>query len=636
MSINWLGYDTETYLIAPGRVAPTMVCASTYDGCEMGLVLRKDAKPITEKSLTSPDWGLVGANTAFDMGVIASTWPDLIPAIWTAYNEERVQCIQIAERLLKIRDGNDRYCSHQGRPPKYSLSDLVKQYFNTEMQGKVGEDIWRLRYRELDNVPIKDWPVEASSYAKLDARYAWEVWSMQLGQDMPTLNTHTITGFACMLMRAWGLRADPAKVEELRCKLEIEIADATPKLIDMGLVRQDGSRNMAAIRDRIEKAYEANNQAPPRTKPSTKYPEGQIKTDGDTLREVTDDSLVLLEETSYTRTLYNGFLPRLQEATVRPFCPRWNPLVSTARTSCGSKEDPGNLQNQPRKGGVRECWIPRKGNVYVAADYDTAELCSLAEVLLELFGESTLADVLIDGYDPHLMTAGNLLGWDWAYVAAVSMDSNHAEYDLLMDTRQLAKVVNFGAPGLLSAEGFQSYAGGYGLDLTEDKAFSVLGGWADTYPEIPGEYFPYIKKMCMLGGGTACIEHPITGFIRGDCKATVAANHFFQHLTAMGAKSALNRVVRECYDISLNTALFGARVIAFIHDEIIIEVPEEYAHEAAMWLVEVMKEQMQPFTPRIPVGVEAAMMRRWWKKAKPVYSPTTKRLIPWVPKKKAA
>tara|TARA_Y100000034_G_scaffold68883_1_gene83124 strand:+ start:227 stop:2125 length:1899 start_codon:yes stop_codon:yes gene_type:complete len=632
MSINWLGYDTETYLIAPGRICPTMVCASTYDGREMGLLLRKDAKPITQKALTDPDWGLVGANTAFDMGVVAATWSDLIPAIWRAYNEERVRCVQVAERLLKIRDGHDKFCPTQGTPPKYSLATLVKQYFGTDMEGKVGDDIWRLRYRELDEVPIAEWPIEASSYAKLDARYAWEIWAMQQGQNMPTLNTHTVTGFAMLLMRAWGLRADPAQVEELRCKLEIEIADATPKLIDLGLVRTSGSRNMAAIRERIEGAYKANNEAAPRTKPSTSYPEGQVKTDGDTLRGVTDPALTLLEETSYTRTLYNGFLPRLQEATVRPFCPRWNPLVATARTSCGTKEDPGNLQNQPRKGGVRECWIARDGTVYVTADYGTAELRSLAEVLLDLLGESSLADVLIEGNDPHLMTAATLMGWDFASVKAVSMDENHPEYELVEDRRQLSKALNFGAPGMLSAPSFRSYAAGYGLVLTEDEAHDALGAWADTYPEIPGPYFAHIKKMCMLGGGTACVEHPLTGFIRGDCKATVAANHYFQHLTAMGAKTALYKTVQECYDVTCDSPLFGARVIAFIHDEVIIECPEEYAHEAAGRMVEIMKQEMQRYTPSIPVEVEPAMMRRWWKKAKPVYSKASGRLIPWEPK----
>jgi DNA polymerase-1 len=632
--MSWLGYDTETYLIAPGRIAPTMVCVSTYDGRGMDLLLRKDAKPITTKALTDPDWGIVGANTAFDMGVAAATWPDLIPAIWRAYNEERIRCVQIAERMLKIRDGNDKFCPIQGKPPRYSLGDLVKQYLGIEMVGKKGEDIWRLRYRELDNVPIDSWPKEASSYAMLDARYAWEVWAMQEGQEMPTLNLHTVTSFAMLLMRAWGLRADPVKVAELKRKLEIEIADATPKLIDMGLVRATGSRNMAAIRERIENAYQAQNETAPRTASSDKYPEGQISTSGDTLRGVTDEGLSLLEETSYTRTLYNGFLPRLEEATVHPFCPRWNALVATARTSCGSKEDPGNLQNQPRKGGVRECWIARDGHVYVAADYETAELRSLAEVLLELFGESALADVLIEGKDPHKMTAASLLDWTYEDVVAVAMDENHADYSLVMDRRQLSKIVNFGAPGMLSAPVFRQYAAGYGVVLTEDEAFETIAAWRLTYPEIPGPYFNHIKKQCIYGGGTASITHPLTGFMRGDCRATSAANHYFQHLTAMGAKAALNKVVQQCYDLTLNSPLFGARTIAFIHDEVIIEVREEYAHEASLQLVKVMKDEMQKVTPRIPVGVEVSMMRRWYKGAKPVYSKASGRLIPWEPKVK--
>jgi len=78
------------------------------------------------------------------------------------------------------------------------------------------------------------------------------------------------------------------------------------------------------------------------------------------------------------------------------------------------------------------------------------------------------------------------------------------------------------------------------------------------------------------------------------------------------------------------TALFGCRPIAFIHDEIILEVPEDGAPEAALRLEEVMVDIMSEYMPDIPVKADAHLMRRWYKSAEPVHN-SDGVLIPWEP-----
>lgn len=59
--------------------------------------------------------------------------------------------------------------------------------------------------------------------------------------------------------------------------------------------------------------------------------------------------------------------------------------------------------------------------------------------------------------------------------------------------------------------------------------------------------------------------------------------------------------------------LYGSRPVLFIHDEIICEVPEERAPEAADELARLMLQAMKPFTPDLNMQAEAWVSRRWSK-----------------------
>ena len=88
------------------------------------------------------------------------------------------------------------------------------------------------------------------------------------------------------------------------------------------------------------------------------------------------------------------------------------------------------------------------------------------------------------------------------------------------------------------------------------------------------------------------------------------------------------RVVKATH--TPDDALYGCHVVAFIHDEVIIEAPSERIHEAGERLSELMIAAMAEWCPDVTIRAEAHAMERWYKDAEPVHQ--AGRLVPWRPR----
>jgi hypothetical protein len=111
-----------------------------------------------------------------------------------------------------------------------------------------------------------------------------------------------------------------------------------------------------------------------------------------------------------------------------------------------------------------------------------------------------------------------------------------------------------------------------------------------------------------------------TGRIRGGVTFTAARNTPFQGLAADGAKLAMWQLL-----------LAGYRVVAFVHDEFVIELPADADHTAQAKHVEhICCQAMQQLVGDIPIECEYALANRWYKQATAVRD-ITGRLIPWQP-----
>lgn len=266
---------------------------------------------------------------------------------------------------------------------------------------------------------------------------------------------------------------------------------------------------------------------------------------------------------------------------------------------------------------MRECFVPRPGRLYAAADYAGMELRTWAQVCIAALGRSRMAEVLNAGGDPHLQIAATILGV--AYREAETL-KNHPTVD---NTRQVGKVANFGLPGGLGVATLVEYAwGNYGVALTLEQSRELKEQWLRTWPEAR-EYLDWIHRLTDQG---STVVQLYSRRVHGGVSYTKAANGFFQGLAADAAGSAGFLLARACY-VDRASVLFGSRPVNFIHDEFLVEVPEERGHECALELARLMVVGASPWLPDVPPKAEPLLMRRWSKKAKPVWREG--RLVPW-------
>lgn len=716
-------FDTETDLITPGNLTPPLVCVSTYEPAldKAKVYDRFEGMRVVRAMLERSDVVFVGQNIAYDFGVVCNEDPTLLPLVFRAYDEGRVACTQVFEKVVQVAEAR----MHE----RTDMGSLVERYLHMTLQDKkenldeypleIREEVlrsreadietirladfphiaanpnilvWRTNFRILRNEPISNYPERAVKYVLGDAKYPWLV--LQQMPAYPDMERQVSSAWDLHLMGCAGVAVDEHAVEMLERRLEEDTAEAIDFLTGIGIYDDQGRENTKATKMLVCMAYAGTDTPNPNMdkawlfsqwfewaqlnidhegKPVTcaeydlfkqvsyltsadllKFAKmrlagdsisyemkltskqrerldatleafsvwqsinsaiipvtekGSIKTDKITQRDSGNLILRTLAEASADKKLLSTYVPLLRLGVKHgKICPRWNVLVASGRTSCSSP----NLQNQPRKPGVRECFVPQPGNVWIDVDYATAELRSLAQVCLEWFGYSDMADAIKAGQDLHLAFAAKMAGvsYDEAKSRLASGDKE------IKSKRQLAKVANFGFPGGMGAG--KMYESDQKNDkptgLTEEQFSELKDGWMDAFCEMR-PYFRIHGDMSSQTDSWSTYEQLYSGRLRGGVGYCDGCNTMFQGLTADGAKEALKLLTRDCY-LNESSPLYGGQVVVFVHDEFIVEVPEErLAMGAVERVCELMVKGMEVYTPDVPAGADPAVLRRWRKDA---------------------
>jgi len=607
-----ISIDSETHLIKKGCVTPKLVCVTADYGSGSEIYNADDGTDLFEHCLQDPDTHITGQNFFFDMAVFAAHRPSLLRLIFDEIDAGRIHCTMIRDMIIANLKGDLKFIENELgelKPAKFGLAEIA--WRRLKIKVNKGKDTWRLRYNELDGVPFSEWPEAALTYAKNDATLTYDVFMSQEAECSPEGITgelgQTQAAWALYLMGAWGVRTDPDAVAKFRDAVNGDYAVQEALCVKNGFVRPTGVMNTKVVKAEIKKWFLAQGLKVPTTE------KGNIKTDRDTLSQVKGD-LVAVAERGRLRKLKTTYLPTLEKGVEVPVNASYNTMVETFRTSCRQP----NCQNPPRKGGFRECFIPRLGWLYIFCDYATLEMRTLAQVCLDLFGWSFMADALRAGKDLHLMVASEML--DISYNEAVVRLA--AGDDIVKANRSAAKPANFGFPGGMGPKAFVEFSWkSYGVRVTLDKAKQLKDTFMRMWPEMK-EYFKYCSgQLDRVGNRAQVIKGFRSGVCRGQVKYTATCNFYFQNLAAMGAKEALVNVARECY-LNETPELAGCRPVFFLHDEIGMETP--YAHDyakasaAAERLSTVMETTMRKWVPDIETPAEPVLMRRWYKGAEPV------------------
>lgn len=265
----------------------------------------------------------------------------------------------------------------------------------------------------------------------------------------------------------------------------------------------------------------------------------------------------------------------------------------TGRLSCTRP----NLMQIPRQNEdydpgaqIRSMFMAGPGMVLIVGDYEQVELRFLAHYAGPYVKRSKLVQAFVDGIDPHTMTASGL------YSKAINLVSK-AE-------RQDGKTANF----LLSFGGGPTRlveSGGYKAAVAE----RIYEGFHATYPEIRkystdvvnrcrSMRTPYVEDIIGRRRRLPDINLPWADAKLRSYAERQAVNHQIQGSAAEVNKMAMVRAHRR---IQRYWNLDTWRVLLTVHDEIILEVPENRAQEG----IELLRDSMENVKVKLRVPLIA-------------------------------
>ena len=299
-------------------------------------------------------------------------------------------------------------------------------------------------------------------------------------------------------------------------------------------------------------------------------------------------SIPLLLEHKKLSTLVSVFFQSLPRATSiktgRIHANYWQLGATTGRFSCSGP----NFQQVPRDDSVRSCFVAEDGNKLVIADYSQIEL----RIAAEISEDRRMTEAYLNDEDLHRLTA--------SLVQGRSLD------EVTTAQRQAAKAINFGLIFGMGPRGLKySAKRSYDVEMTLDEAKTFRNRFFEVYSGIRAWHrkserdLKYTNKQRTLCGRR---------FIwKGTPSFTVFINRQVQGTAADIAKIALG-------ELSIVLKKSEAKIIAMIHDEIIIEVPEANAVEAARTLQQTMEAAGKEVLKQVPIVAEARIADSWAEK----------------------
>jgi len=627
-------FDTETYPIREALIAPKLVCLQyAFDDGEIHIVEDKQQiHDVLNQVLDNEDCLLVAHYAQYDFVVLARAFPDLVPKIFAALSAGRGRDTRLQAQLLAIRDGTLQKFNN-----KFGLKDQAAKY------GMVieKEDVPRMDYALVDGTHPSSWPESFITYARKDIealRFLKK--NLDTVYKPPDESLHVAAAFALQLAANYGMRIDQDTLNESINYFQNEQNTRGLVLTESGVLKPDGKLNNKQIATIIRDVCSSIGILPNMTD------KGAVKTDAETCEELKDYHPVLanLSQFKTAQKMNSTYLSSFEIGTRYAMPTSPNVLVATGRTSWGGhsiapynpfhgippskiKQTSGtNLQNLPRAPGIRECFVPRKGHYFCSVDYNSLELRTLGQVCLWLIGRSTFASGYQkdSNWDPHTYFGGQLLGI--TYDKALELKATDKSFK--KGPRQVGKTANFSLPGGVGANTLMGQINSLYKDGVIEKEYTLVEcteikeKWLDAYPEMRS----YFDIADYYSRSKTPADMPRTGRLRGGLSYTAAANNYFQGVASDLAKRALFAVTQACY-CEPTSPLYQSRVVAFIHDEILLEVPEDRAHEAAFETVRLMVREASIVCPDVPFEAEPALCERWDKNMEPVFE--NGRLVPW-------
>ena len=265
-----------------------------------------------------------------------------------------------------------------------------------------------------------------------------------------------------------------------------------------------------------------------------------------------------------------------------------NLVTATGRLS---STDP-NLQNIPVRtdlgAEIRKMFVPKPGCVLVDADYSQIEL----RVLAHIAGDQTMQEAFCSGVDIHTVTAAQVFGVPVESVTALQ--------------RRHAKAVNFGI-----VYGISEFSLAEDIGVSRYEAKEYIENYLTNYAGVRKYMRDVVANAreigyteTMFGRKRYIPELKSSNFNIRSGAERIALNTPIQGTAADLIKLAMIRV-----ETALNENFPDAELLLQVHDELIIECPEEIAPQVA----ELISREMHSVAKlSVPLTADAKYGKSWY------------------------
>lgn len=290
---------------------------------------------------------------------------------------------------------------------------------------------------------------------------------------------------------------------------------------------------------------------------------------------------VLLEHRGLAKlkSTYTDKLPTM----INPVTKRIHTSYHQAGTATGrlSSSDP-NLQNIPARTPegrrVRQAFIAPPEHCLVAADYSQIEL----RIMAHLSEDKSLLDAFAKGQDIHSATAAEVFG--------VSLDS------VSSDQRRSAKAINFGLIYGMSAFGLARQ-----LNIPRNQAAEYIERYFERYPGVQ----QYMNNTRHLAAEKGYVE---TYFGRRLYLPEINSNNAVRRQAAertainapmQGTAADIIKLAMISVDSWLRENQLVSRMIMQVHDELVLEAPQQELQQVIKGISECMENAANLSVPLV-------------------------------------
>jgi DNA polymerase-1 len=306
------------------------------------------------------------------------------------------------------------------------------------------------------------------------------------------------------------------------------------------------------------------------------------------------ESILQHREISKLLSTYVESLPRLVNPRTGRLHTSFN--QSGAVTGRISSSNP-NLQNIPMRTElgrqVRKAFVAEHGWRLVGADYSQVEL----RVLADLCQDPALIDAFHHDMDIHATTAAAVYGVEFDAVSVAQRSfAKRVNFGLLYGMSSFRLAQETGMPRAEADQFVREYFDRFpGVEtyLAETKRQAAERGYVET---LMGRrrYFPALEGQG--GGRTMAIQR-------------AAAEREAINMPVQGSAADIMKVAMCRVHDALHKGRYEARLLLQVHDELVLEVPEDELTE----VVALLREQMSnAYKLVVPLKVDVKIGQNWY------------------------